>query len=316
MLLTVLLASFLTFVELNCENLFDCQHDSLKDDTEFLPDSPRHWTTWKYWRKLNNISKEIMACGGDQAAFCMPDIVALCEVENDSVMRDLTRRSSLRGAGYDYIVTDSPDLRGIDVALMYHRFSFSPIVQRSLRVAPIEGMRPTRDILYVAGRVLPDDTIHIFLLHAPSKYGGERVTRPHRAAVASRLFESIDSLRAVSPLAKIIVVGDFNDGADESSLSLYYGKDLCNVTRNATGKNGAKGTYRYKGHWESIDHMLVSPSLLPSVQQASVFDAPFLLVDDERYGGVKPRRTFPPYHYDADGYSDHLPLIVRMSLFR
>lgn len=316
MLLSLLLSSFLTFVELNCENLFDCRHDSLKNDTEFTPDAPRHWTEWKYWRKIDRIAKAITACGGDTAGFDLPDIVALCEVENDSVVRDLAHRSALRNAGYDYVVTNSPDERGIDVALMYHKYSFSPIVHHSLRIVPIEGMRPTRDILYVSGQTVCGDTLHIFVVHAPSKFGGERHTNPFRMAVAHRLCAAIDSVRGVSPEAKVIVAGDFNDDVDGLSLAFYYGNGLRSATRDAAGRNGAKGTYRYKGRWERIDHVLISETLLPCFKSSEIFDAPFLLVEDERYGGVKPRRVFPAYRYDGDGFSDHLPLVVRLDFGR
>lgn len=170
----LLLVSLLTFVELNCENLFDCRHDSLRADTEYLPEAPRHWTASRYWRKLDNIGRAILSCGEDSTDCYIPDLVALCEVENDTVLRDLTKRSLLRNARYGYVMTDSPDDRGIDVALLYHEFSFAPIAHASLRVAPVRGMRPTRDILYVAGRVITDDTLHIFVVHAPSRRGGER----------------------------------------------------------------------------------------------------------------------------------------------
>ena len=94
MILTVLLTSFLTFVELNCENLFDCRHDSLKQDMEFTPEGGRHWTRTRYWHKLNQVGKEILSCADE-----LPALVALCEVENDTVLHDLTRRSLLREAG-------------------------------------------------------------------------------------------------------------------------------------------------------------------------------------------------------------------------
>lgn len=316
MLLSLLLSSLLTFVELNCENLFDCRHDSLKNDTEYLPGGSRRWTEWKYWRKIDRIAKAITACGGDTAGFDLPDIVALCEVENDSVMHDLTRRSALRSAGYDYLMTDSPDERGIDVALMYHRFSFAPISHRSLRIAPVEGMRPTRDILYVWGRAASGDTLHIFVVHAPSRYGGERPTLPFRMTVAHRLCAAIDSVYTAQPAANIIVMGDFNDGVHGTTLSSYYSHGLYNATRDATGRNGAKGTYRYKGRWERIDHVLVSKPLMLRLKSTAIFDAPFMLVEDERYGGVKPRRTYAGYEYDSDGFSDHLPLVVRLDLGR
>ena len=105
-MLALLLSALFTLVELNCENLFDTEHDSLKQDMEFTPRSDHHWTRTRYWRKLNHISKEIIAMGEDSVnGWQLPDLVALCEVENDSVMHDLTRRSLLRGAGYQYVMT-------------------------------------------------------------------------------------------------------------------------------------------------------------------------------------------------------------------
>ena len=129
----------LTFVELNCENLFDYHDDVDKDDAEYLPEATRHWTRKRYWRKLNNIAQELLSTSDEG----IPNLIALCEVENDSVLIDLTRRSLLRNAGYEYLMTSSPDLRGIDVALLYSPFSFAPIRSYSICVNPIEGMRPT-----------------------------------------------------------------------------------------------------------------------------------------------------------------------------
>lgn len=310
----LLLVSLLTFVELNCENLFDCRHDSLRADTEFLPEAPRHWTASRYWRKLDNIGRAILSCGEDSTDCYIPDLVALCEVENDTVLRDLTKRSLLRNARYGYVMTDSPDDRGIDVALLYHEFSFAPIAHASLRVAPVRGMRPTRDILYVAGRVITDDTLHIFVVHAPSRRSGERATRRHRLAVAGRLCEAIDSVRTVQPGASIIVAGDFNDYAADSALAYIGRHGMVNVTARARGSHGAKATYRYDGKWGSLDHVFLSDSLMPRFEWSRVNDLPFLTEPDATYGGVKPRRTYVGYRYRRDGYSDHLPLVVRLRL--
>ena len=291
-------------VELNCENLFDCHHDSLKQDTEWLPASVRKWTPNRYWRKVNNIGQEIISCSSD----ALPDLVALVEVENDSVVFDLTRRSLLRNAGYDYLMTASPDVRGIDVALLYQPFSFRPFCYDYLDVEPLEDMRPTRDILYVQGEIVNGDTLHVFVVHAPSRFGGEKQTRPNRHVVMERL---IGAIRLLPPTAKVIVAGDFNDYADSPSLQFLEENNLHNITREAMGTNGAKGTYRYDGVWQSIDHVLVSPALRDSVTQAFVNDAPFLLEEDKKYGGVKPFRTYNGYRYQR-GFSDHLPLVVRL----
>lgn len=314
MSLCLFLATLFTVVELNCENLFDCRHDSLKQDTEFLPDGVRHWTRGRYWNKLEQLSKVLAACGGDSLGGTPPDLIALCEVENDSVMCDLTRRSPLRHLAYDYIMTDSPDRRGIDVALMYHRYTFQPIVHRSIRIAPLADGRPTRDILYVCGQTLGCDTVHVFVVHAPSRYGGELPTRAYRVAVANELCNAVDSIRAVSPQAMIIVAGDFNDGDDGASLTVYESHGLFNATAYATGANGASGTYKYKGQWESIDHIIVGDNMRGNIVGCRIFDEPFTICHDTDYGGVKPRRTYPSFRYDSGGVSDHLPLILRLHL--
>ena len=300
-------AQTLTVVELNCENLFDCQHDSLKQDTEFLPEATRHWTRKRYWQKLNNIAQELLSTCDDG----IPDLIALCEVENDSVLHDLSRRSLLRNAGYEYVMTDSPDLRGIDVALLYSPVSFALIGCRSLRVMPIEGMRPTRDILYVSGRVLSGDTLHLFVVHAPSRYGGERHSRPFRQAVAERLCQSVDSIRAISPDASILVAGDFNDEADGPIVTYIGQHGLVNLTKDAHGQNDVKGTYRYQGQWGSIDHIFGSPYIYNKVEKAYIHAPKFLLEEEKTYGGVRPRRTYNGMRYQS-GYSDHLPLVLRL----
>ncbi|MGP1492537.1 MAG: endonuclease/exonuclease/phosphatase family protein [Prevotella fusca] len=301
----------LTIVELNAENLFDTRHDTLKNDHEFLPDSPRHWTRTKYWEKLNRIGQTIIACGEDSSGWHLPDIVGLCEVENDSVLFDLTRRSLLRKARYEYVMTASDDVRGIDVALLYSPFSFRLIKADTIRVVPLADMRPTRDILHVEGEIGSGDTLHVFLLHAPSRMGGELYSRPFRKHVMSRLCDVVDSLRSQHADPKLLVMGDFNDYADSPSLQLAYGHGLINVSSEAQGCNGAKGTYRYHGEWGSLDQMLVSENLRSWVAGCRIHDAPFLLEEDTKYGGVKPRRNYNGMRYN-NGFSDHLPLVLHL----
>ena len=301
----------LTIVELNTENLFDTQHDSLKNDYEFLPDSPRHWTRTKYWQKLNRIGQTIISCGEDSSGWSLPDIVGLCEVENDSVLFHLTRRSLLRKARYEYVMTASDDVRGIDVALLYSPFSFRLIKADTIRVLPLSEMRPTRDILHVEGEIENGDTLHIFLLHAPSRMGGELYSRPFRKHVMERLCNAIDSLRDKYLDPKILVMGDFNDYADSPSLQLAYEHGLFNVATGAHGRNGAKGTYRYHGEWGSLDQILISENLRSWVKDCRVNDAPFLLEKDTKYGGVKPRRNYNGMRFN-NGFSDHLPLVLHL----
>ena len=303
------LGQSLTIVELNCENLFDYIDDEGKDDAEYLPEATRHWTKKRYWRKLNNLAQELLSTSDEG----IPDLIALCEVENDSCLHDLTHRSLLRNAGYEYLMTSSPDLRGIDVALLYSPFSFAPIRSYPIRVNPIEGMRPTRDILYACGETVSGDTLHFFVVHLPSRYGGERYSRPFRQIAADCLCQSIDSIHAVSPNAKLIIAGDFNDGPDSPVLRQICQHDIRNLTNEAKGQNGVRGTYRYQGEWEIIDHILGSSSIHNKVDTAFIHSPKFLLEDEKLYGGYRPRRTYNGMRYQP-GYSDHLPLVVKFRL--
>lgn len=312
-MLGLLLASLFTLVELNCENLFDYTHDEGRNDNEFLPASPRKWDKGKYWRKVNGIAQEIIACGGDGEEWTLPDLVALTEVENDSVMHDLTTRSPLRNAGYQYVMTNSDDERGIDVALLYSPFSFRLIDSHAMRVTPPQGKHYTRDILYAKGLTGVTDTLHVFVVHAPSRVSGAKATQPYRLRVAQRIVDAIDSIHNTSPEASIVVAGDFNDLDDGGMVDMVMQHQMKHISRYAKGRNGARGTYKHQGKWGSLDHILVSDNISNRLHDCCILDAPFLIEEDEKYGGVKPFRTYIGKKYHR-GYSDHLPLIARWEL--
>jgi len=300
-------AQSLTLVELNCENLFDYRDDEGKQDEDYLPEATRHWTKQRYWRKQNHIAQTLLSCADNG----IPDLIALCEVENDSALNDLCHRSLLRNAGYEYLMTNSPDMRGIDVALLFSPFTFAPIRHQSIRVEPIEGMRPTRDILYVCG-LTREDTLHVFAIHFPSRFGGERYSRPFRQTAANRLCQHIDSIYALSPDAKILVAGDFNDGPESEVIQQLCQHGLVDFAASASAPQDVHGTYRYRGQWELIDHILGSKSISEQLESAVIHAPQFLLEEEKRYGGKKPFRTYNGMRYQP-GYSDHLPLIVRLS---
>ena len=312
--MALLLTILLTLVELNCENLFDWHHDDGKDDTEYTPDGTRRWSRSRYWQKLTNLAQEIASCGTTEASGNLPDLVALCEVENDSCMLALTRRSLLRTAGYEYIMTDSPDTRGIDVALMYMPASFRPLCYDVLPVATSRKERPTRDILYVKGLTADMDTLHVLVCHLPSRYGGgtarDRLRR-QAAAVATRC---VDSLLQRNALSRIIVTGDMNESCHETAPALLRSHGMTCVTDTCRGLHGAHASYCYQGLWQNIDHVMLSKALLPKLVHARINDAPFLLEEDTKYYGMKPRRTFYGIQYRSDGYSDHLPLVITLRL--
>lgn len=304
-----LLLSIFTFVQLNCENLFDYMHDAGKSDTEFTPEGSYRWTKTRYWRKLDRTGQTILSCS-EADGTCLPDMAVLCEVENDTVMRDLTKRSLLRGARYEYVMTDSPDSRGIDVALLYSPFSFRLLASHSVRVPLVGAMRPTRDILYVKGLVESGDTLHVVAVHFPSRRGGEKLSQPFRRQAVDCLCGLVDSINVSSPNARIVVAGDFNMYSGERLMRQVLDHGLMDVSSQARGQNGARGTYRYQGRWGSLDHILVSTPYAKDVKSCFVNDAAFLTEKDEKYGGIKPRRNFlgPVFR---NGFSDHLPLVCR-----
>ena len=307
----------LVFVEYNCENLFDCNHDTLKQDHDFLPDGNHQWTFGRYWRKLNDIGRAIQQCGESDDGYHLPDLVALCEVENDSVLMYLTRRSMLKGAGYKYIMTSSSDRRGIDVALLYNPLSIRIFEHHSIQLTPPHGARPTRDILYTKVMGRTDDTLHIFVIHAPSRNGGAIATEPYRMVLTERLLQSIDSIRTTDANAAIMIAGDFNDYSTDKSIQMLRASNLEEPTQDALGlhfnSTGVRGTYKYQGQWDSLDHILLSASLNNRTTRCYILDNPWMLDEDTTNGGFKPRRTFKGNWYHG-GVSDHLPLILVLSL--
>ena len=309
--MSLLLSLLFTIISYNCENLFDCRHDSLKNDTEFLPTSQRHWTFNRYWEKLNNLGRVIQQCGSESS---LPDVTALLEVENDSTLIMLTKASLLKGAGYRYVMTDSPDARGIDIAIVYNPLTFK--LESSYAIRPQIDNILTRDILYAKGIARARDTLHIFGVHAPSRRNGQGATEPLRMQVMRRLMQSVDSIRDTSPDAKIILLGDFNDYSHNRALKEIAKNGFTEVSRGIKGLNydqtKVKGTYKYQGRWNSLDHIFLSDRVMGQVRGCFIYDAQWLLEEDAQ-GGYKPFRTYlgPIYH---KGVSDHLPIVLQLEL--
>ena len=304
----------LTLMSFNCENAFDTIHDSGKNDYEYIPSSPRKWNNRKLFRKLDGIAKVIAAVDTVQPV----GLVGLCEVENDTVLEYLTKKSILKNLGYDYLMTQSSDIRGIDVALLYSKYIFKPINFESIRESNLGT--PTRDILHVTGVVSVDDTIDVYVVHLPSKLGGAEAKRKG-IKIAEGLKGSVDSVLRLNDNNRVIIMGDFNDdyncaiirdvlGAEKYwKVELRTNRTLYDVIEKQ-GKEKI-GTYKYKGNWNIIDHILVSGGV--ELQDAGILSLPALLEEDEKYGGTKPRRTYIGYKYNG-GISDHLPIWMRMEL--
>jgi hypothetical protein len=306
----------------NVENLFDTKDDPSKNDDEFLPDGFMRWTPSRYKEKLRNVTRVITAVGEMQS----PGLIGLCEVENDSVLFDLTRRSPLRAQEYEYLITRSPDERGINIALLYQRHQFKLLEWTTYEVRfNRPDTRPTRDILHAVGQLVNLDTLDLIICHFPSRSDGQLATRPARIAAAKTLQTKVDSVIAVRARPHCIIMGDFNDPPNSECLfdvlkagqvkPPIQGDRLYNLFFDLQ-KQGERGTYKYQGKWEVIDQLIVNGALLKEGSstrvkngEAIIFDAPFLLEKDEKYYGKKPFRTYlgPRYH---GGFSDHLPVYL------
>ncbi|MDD4778217.1 MAG: hypothetical protein PHV53_08010 [Fermentimonas sp.] len=314
----------------NVENLFDTSDNPVKDDNDFLPDGFMNWTPWKYRKKLRNITSVITAVGGMHS----PALAGLCEVENDSVMHDLINHSPLWAQGYDYVITDSPDIRGINIALLYQRHQFKLLGSTEYEIKLKEkNRRPTRNILHATGLIINSDTLDVFVCHFPSRSGGEKETEQARIESALVLRERVDSLLSKRDIANIIIMGDFNDQPDDKSMSeslqassidilseyklseIDYDKELFNLFRSSDiEKDRDKGTYKYQGKWYINDHIIVSGNLLNPKSpvnvknnEVNIYNGDFLLEDDKKYYGKKPFRTNLGPRYN-NGFSDHLPI--------
>lgn len=293
----------LTFMTWNVENLFDCRDDSLRRDEAFLPDGEHRWTPHRYWRKLDQLARTIAAVEPQDG---WPALVALMEVENDSVLHDLTRHSPLRRAAYAYLVTESPDERGIDVGLLYQPSAFRLVRHRSVRVPSVEnGFSPTRDILHAVGILPSGDTLHVLAVHLPSRAGGSARSARHRELASATLRSVADSLGQ----GKVVVMGDFNTEPSDPLFRQFSPSLVTLMPVRRAELRRPQGTYVFRRQWSFLDHILVSPSLHPHVvSPATVARFPFLQDKD----GF-PFRTYRGPAY-MGGVSDHLPLYVQVEL--
>ena len=194
----------------NVENLFDTADDPSTADDEFTPRGKKHWTKAKYTDKLLKIAEVIDSVGDKE----LPCIVGLAEVENRWVLEDLTQKTALADGNYGIVHQDSPDRRGIDVALLYRKDCFELLEADFLRLSfPEDTTIRTRDILYASG-VLDSDTLHFFVCHFPSMIGGEKQSEWRRERAASTVRHKVDSLLAVQSRAGIVIMGDLNGKAN------------------------------------------------------------------------------------------------------
>jgi len=309
----------------NLENFYDTVNNPLVDDEEFLPGSERHYDTHVFLDKVGRLASVVSQIGTD----VNPDGLALlgvAEIENDTVLNILASHKDLKNRNWKIVHYNSPDVRGVDVALFYNPKYFKPLYSAPLFVKLPGGSKDsyfTRDVLYVKG-ILDGDTIHVMVNHWPSRSGGEERSIPARAAAASVDKRVVDSLMAIDSNSKVVIMGDLNDDPISPSLTKVLGtkgkisdvrtKELFNPWVDFY-KRGI-GTLAYQDAWGLFDQVIVSQAWLNKEQKgyffykANIFNKEFLVQQTGKYKGY-PKRTWDGTTYNY-GYSDHFPVFITM----
>lgn len=309
----------------NLENFYDTVNNPLVDDEEFLPGSERHYNTRVFLDKVNRLASVVSQMGTD----INPDglaILGVAEIENDTVLNILVNHKDLKARGMKIVHYNSPDVRGVDVGLLYNPKYFNPVYSAPLFVKLPGGSKDsyfTRDILYVKG-VMDGDTIHVMVNHWPSRSGGEERSIPARAAAASVARRIVDSLMAIDTTSKIVIMGDLNDDPVSPSLTKILGTKGRPADVKVRGlfnpwvdfyKKGI-GTLAYQDAWGLFDQVVFSQPWLDKEQKgyffyrANIFNKEFLVQQTGKYKGY-PKRTWDGTTYNY-GYSDHFPVFVTM----
>jgi len=308
----------------NLENFFDTINDPLKFDESSPMLEIRTGRSAVYYKKVRNMARVISDIGADGAQNA-PAILGVSEVENRDVLVDLVNDSLLLSKNYGIIHYESPDIRGIDVALMYQKALFQPISTSShvLKIydETTKNRVHTRDQLLVSGK-LDGDLIHVIVNHWPSRSGGEERSRSKRMAAATLNKRIIDSLQIIDPYAKIFTMGDLNDDPNNASLKQILMaksnkeklelKDIYNPYE-AFYKNGL-GTTAYRDAWSLFDQILMSQPLLERdfssfrFYKAFIYNKNYLTTKRGRWKGY-PFRSFSDGGFTG-GFSDHFPVYV------
>ena len=317
----------------NVENFFDWRNDSTTEsDLEFSAAGERHWTWKRFQAKANAFAKSLLWVEAETGR--LPDIIGLEEVENAFVLRQVLQKTALRKLDYKYVHYNSPDRRGIDVALLYRSSRLELLESKPCHLFAADTVLATRDILLCVFR-RDSAKVAVLVNHHPSKYGGAAESEPRRRIAVERLRFLADSLAAIG-IDRIIAGGDFNDTPDNLVFRLL---EPALVPMHMDHFRRGLGTIKYDGKWDLIDHIYVSPALVavpksestlksfpgdvdrqtdrvgaPSaLARMQILRIPFLLTRDTVHSGEKPLRTYTgPRH--TGGVSDHLPVLLEVVL--
>lgn len=303
----------------NFENFFDPFVDSTRVYNEFTENGSQHWTKSRFYKKRNNMYKAILAISENEPLA----VLGIAEVENQYVLNMLFNQTPLKTHNYRIVHYEGDDKRGIDVALVYCIDKLQLVYTEPVKVKnPKNRNYKTRDILYAKFYDRRGDTLHVFVNHWPSRYGGERETIKLRSLAANTLKHKVDSLVFLhQTIPKVIIMGDFNDTPEDPSIKDILCDDVL-VNLFADGnKLGFEGTLKHQYTWQIFDQIIVTNSLINNDKglvyrrnSAAIFHGDFLFEKDESFGGVKLFRTYVGPKYFG-GYSDHLPVYIDL-IFR
>lgn len=305
----------------NLENLFDTIPSPGVNDIEFTPDGVKAWNGQKYWKKIANMSYAISKLKSEFTPNG-PAILGVSEIENRSVLEDLVKAPLLRSANYKIVHYDSPELRGVDVALLYNPAYFTLTSSIPYRFTlPDRPYWKSRDQLLVSG-LLAGEPIHVIVCHWPSRRNGEKKSRPLRVEAAKLSKHIIDSLHKADPNAKIVLMGDLNDDPYNVPLKKVLNakklpeevkpQGLFNPMWRLLDKG--IGSLGYRGEWNLFDQIILSYAWLGNGKSSlkywkpEVFNKDFLIQQEGPYKGY-PWRTFSGNLF-IEGYSDHFPTLV------
>ena len=311
----------------NVENLFDTIDQPATKDEDFTPSSKQNWNTPKYQQKLNHLAQVITALE-------FPFVVGLCEVENKQVIQDLLREKSLADKNYDIVHYESSDERGIDCALIYQKSKVNVIDSKPLRITFPAAISKsgdgytytTRDILRVDTKMKNGEQVTFFVNHWPSRgRDGQEKSEARRVFVASVLKKEVDDIRKSNDQANILIMGDLNDETDNISLTQTLQTKSPTEATSSTlvdwmipKDQAGEGSYNYKGVWNMLDHIISTSNLAASasklfMSEPTLFKEDFILYLDKKSNQKLPSHTYVGDKYYG-GYSDHLPVFIKLSI--
>lgn len=313
----------------NCENLFDTIRNPEIYDSDWTPDGSQAWTKNKYEKKIQNLARVMAQIGRDENPNS-PTIIGIAEAENRQVLEDLIRTPHLQRDDYGIVHFDSPDRRGIDVGLLYAKKNFVVLqasihtlylytsIKKDKKIKGKEKRIYTRDQLLVSG-LLDGEEIHFIVNHWPSRVGGEKRSSPYREAAAALNVKIIDSLQRINPQAKIMTMGDMNDGPFNRSIKKILKTEGNQMKVQPQGlfnpmeemaKRGF-GTLAYKDVWDIFDQVILTEAFLQEGShswrywKARIFQKPFMIQSTGQYKGYPLRNNS-----SEPGFSDHFPVYV------